>query len=439
MRAALLILRFTVCALLTALFCVDDWGSGLAPRSGQRSVLESPQVRVVADGESHLPADRCRKMIVGPGVNQPDPFPGYRGFVGWESPVRLRDGSMLVTFNAGYWHISWPTPLPLSWIDRLRHRYSFVVDFEAPMGGRVMMSRSSDEGVTWSKPRTLVDTPYDDRHPAITELSDGTLLCSFWTSPNQRLDSIEVDPSKSKRTAVVRSFDGGQTWEQQLRRLPPVFVRDATDGPVMEMPDGSILLTSYGKDKDLINNDWEWGRWVIGVFRSTDRGASWRLLSKIVTDRDQIEESMVRLQDGRLVMITRPEGAISWSEDEGRTWTQPVTFGFRMFAPTLQVLADGTLVCHYGCSNAKGLRAIFSRDGGSTWIAPARDHGFLIDDTYGYSRSCLLPDGSVYIAYIETGGHRTPDARKNAIWSIKLRIRPDHSGIELLPLSEKQK
>ena len=50
-----------------------------------------------------------------------------------------------------------------------------------------------------------------------------------------------------------------------------------------------------------------------------------------------------------------------------------------------------------------------------------------------------MPDGSVYIAYIETGGHRTPDARNNAIWSIKLRVRSDHSGIELLPLDAKQR
>jgi len=26
-------------------------------------------------------------MLVGPGVNQPDPFPGYYVFVGWESPT----------------------------------------------------------------------------------------------------------------------------------------------------------------------------------------------------------------------------------------------------------------------------------------------------------------------------------------------------------------
>ena len=71
----------------------------------------SPTVKFVAGGESQLPADKCRKMIVGPGVNQPDPFPGYAGFVGWECPTRLRNGTMLVAFNAGYWHGSLPTPV----------------------------------------------------------------------------------------------------------------------------------------------------------------------------------------------------------------------------------------------------------------------------------------------------------------------------------------
>ena len=378
-------------------------------------------------------------MIVGPGVNQPDPFPGYRGFVGWECPVRLRDGTMLVSFTAGYWHGSYQTPLPQSWIDRMKDRYGFIMNFEAPTGGRAMISRSGDNGVTWSKPRTLVDSPYgDDCHPAITELSDGTLVCTMSTNPNQKMDSLEVDPSKGIRTAVVRSFDGGRTWEQEPRRLPPVFLREASNNPVLELPDKSVLLTCMGKDKDRIDNSWEWGRWVIGVFRSTDRGDNWKLLSKVVADQDQFEESLVRLQDGRLVMITRPEGAISWSEDNGRSWTPPVTFGFSMKCPTLQAMPDGTLVCHYGCYNAGGLRVIFSRDGGRTWVAPAKDHGFLIDETYGYSRSTLMPDESLYLAYIGTGGHRPEDARNNMIWSIKLRVRADYSGIELLPVAGKQ-
>ncbi len=76
---------------------------------------------------------------------------------------------------------------------------------------------------------------------------------------------------------------------------------------------------------------------------------------------------------------------------------------------------------------------IFSTDGGTTWIAPAKDHGFLVDDTYGYGKAMELDDGSLFIAHIATGGHATADARTNEIRSIRLRIRPDHSGIDLLP------
>src|SRR6188474_3882039 len=70
-----------------------------------------PTVKVVQNGESSAKPDDCRGIIVGPGVNQPDPFPGYLGFVGWESPIRLTTGEWLVGFNAGYWHASAPTPL----------------------------------------------------------------------------------------------------------------------------------------------------------------------------------------------------------------------------------------------------------------------------------------------------------------------------------------
>ena len=421
--------RGCACVLTAALFCVGDGSRGLAAEAAGDKAPERPKVNVVEGGESHLPAAKCRKMIVGPGVNQPDPFPGYQGFVGWESPVRLRNGTMYVAFNAGYWHGSRPTPLKQGYIDDLKKRFGFIIDFEAPTGGRAMICKSTDGGVTWSKPETLLDTPGDDRHPAIVELSDGTLVCSLFTAGSEAVDSVEVDPSKGPRSAVVRSFDGGRTWETKAHRMPPVFLQEATDGPPLEMPDGSVLLTGYGKDKEL-------NRWVIGVFRSTDHGATWELLAKVVTDHDQFEASMVRLKDGRLVMISRPEGAITWSGDGGRTWTTPATFGFRGYAHTLLVLTDGTLLCHFG-SYAKGhggLRAIFSTDGGKTWVAPAEDHGFLIDHTYGYSRSCLMDDGSAYLAYIGTGGHSSQNAKNNMIWSIRLRVRPDHSGIELVPV-----
>ena len=143
---------------------------------------------------------------------------------------------------------------------------------------------------------------------------------------------------------------------------------------------------------------------------------------------------MAQLSDGRLVMMTRPEGDTTWSEDGGKTWTEPVTFGMRMFDPNLITLRDGTLLCLHGSYGAGGVRAIFSRDGGKTWIAPAADHGFIVDDsTYGCVRGIELPDGSVLAVYINTGGHAVRDAQTERIWCIRLRVRPDHSGIDLLP------
>ena len=375
-------------------------------------------------------------MIVGPGVNQPEAFPGYAGFVGWECPVRLRNGTMLVSFNAGYWHASFPTPLKFDKKSLDIWRKIGMPDVDAPRGGRAMVVKSTDNGVTWSKPVTLVDSPFEDGHPAICELSDGTLLCSFYTYPNSNEPSIENDPGKTPLMGVVRSLDGGKTWEQKIRRMPLGFTMSATDGPPLEMPDGSILLAGEAKEKS--------GQMVIAVYRSTDRGASWKFLSKVATDYKQHEPSLARLKDGTLVMISRPEGTIVWSSDDGKTWTEPVTFGIRMNAPTLLVMADGTLLCHYmDLDNRRpgdwsgGLRAIFSTDGGHTWVAAAKNRGFLVDGTYGYSRSCLMPDGSAYLAYIGTGGHVTEQAASNMIWSIRLRVRDDRSGIELLPVDPK--
>ena len=45
-----------------------------------------------------------------------------------------------------------------------------------------------------------------------------------------------------------------------------------------------------------------------------------------------------------------------------------------------------------------------------------------------------MSDGTAYLAYIGTGGHRPEDAKANMIWSIKVRVRADHSGIELVPM-----
>lgn len=396
---------------LSALVLADPAGAE-APR---------PVVKVVEGGESPTRPENCRGLIVGPGVNQPDPFPGYAGFVGWESPIRLADGDWLVGFNAGYWHASAPTPLryPAKELEAYR-KLGLPEGIAAPTGGRAIVTRSRDEGKTWSKPETLFDSPADDRHPAFVQLADGTILCSFFTY----LGGAPRDKEAAPAVYFVRSFDNGRTWEKELRPLGTPGYYEA-DGPLVRMKDGSVLVAVNGRPSGPPDR--------AGFFRSTDRGENWQLLSSVEADHDLVEVTVAELPDGRLVMMARPEGDICWSSDRGRSWTPPVAFGMRMFAPSLTVLRDGTLVCLHGSYGKGGLRVIFSTDGGATWIAPAKGHGFLVDDSYGYGKPMELPDGSLFVAYIATGGHRADDARSNGIRCIRMRVRPDHSGIDLLP------
>ncbi len=388
-----------------------------------------PAVKVIQDGDPAGDYRQCRSMLVGPDVNQPDPYPGYAGFVGWQSPIVLADGTMLVGFSSGYWHASPPTAYfaenPAA-MEKWK-KIGMPTDIDAPRGGRAEIIRSTDGGKTWSKPTVLLDTPWDDRAPNFCQLKDGRILCSLFTYPGPMAADLARDPAKTALTGIIRSFDNGRTWEQEPKRLPVPFVFDATDGPIIELQDGSALICIYGKTVDGKHGS-------VAFCRSTDGGDSWELLSTVSTDHEMSETGVAQLPDGRLVLIARPEGDIAWSNDGGRSWSKPVSFGIRLFEPRLMTLRDGTLLCLHGSYGKGGLRAMFSTDGGQTWTCSNEKWGFPVDPSvYGYGQAVELSDGSVWAAYIHTGGHSTKAARTEALWSIRLRVRPGHDGIDLLP------
>lgn len=187
------------------------FGSSLARAAEPTDRPLAPVVKVVEGGQSQAKPEDCRATLVGPGINPPDPFPGYGGFVGWVSPIRLKDGDLVIGFSAGYWHASPPTPLRYSRETIAQYqKMGLPADVSAPRGGRAMIMRSSDDGKTWSKPVTMLDTPDDDRHPAFIELPEAlcfarclpTQALSRPTSPRTR--SWLTAPSSSARSTTVR-------------------------------------------------------------------------------------------------------------------------------------------------------------------------------------------------------------------------------------------
>jgi len=414
---------------VVTLFCIVALLTATAVVAQEARPKLAPVVSVVEGGDPAQDFRACRRMLVGPGVNQPDPYPGYRGFVGWQAPIVLRDDAMLVGFSSGYWHASPPTAYFKEYPAKRDEwkKLGMPTDVDAPRGGRAHIIRSSDSGKTWSKPAVLVDTPWDDRAPNFCQLKDGTVLCSFFTYPGPSGTDLARDPAKTALTGIIRSVDDGRTWEQEPKRLPLPFVADATDGPIIELEDGSAIICVYGRTVDAPHD-------MVAFCRSSDSGATWELLSTVSTDHEMSETSVAQLPDTRLVLISRPEGDIAWSSDGGKTWTRPVPLGVRLFEPRLMALHDGTLLCLHGSYGAGGLRAMFSTDGGETWICPNQKWGFPVDPSvYGYGQAVELADGTVWVAYIHSGGHSTKDAETEAIWSIRLRVRPSHDGIDLLP------
>ena len=391
---------------------------------------EAPKVtvKVVANGDSVTSPDFCHSIVVGAGVNEPDSFPGYNGFVGWESPIRLSNGDLLVGFNAGYWHGSPPTQFDGGAMDRFKEAWDMgMPKVDAPRGGRAMLVRSTDSGKTWSKPWTLADTPWDDRHPAFLEMPDGTIIATFFMF---RFADDKLRSNYGCQTMVTLSKDHGATWSEPKKIHSP-FIMDETDGPLLLAKDGSVYMAINGRPSNGTDPE------QMAIFRFTNAGKDWKILSILKTGHDLLEPTITQLPDGTMIVLARPEGDMAWSYDNGKTWTPFTSLGMRLYAPSLQVLKDGTLLSIHGSYGAGGLRCTFSRDGGKTWIAPAPNYGFLIDNTYGYGKGVQLPDGSIFITYIKSGGHSTGDAATNAVMNIRMRIRSDYSGIDLLPALNK--
>lgn len=371
-------------------------------------------------------ADRfrsCRSLIVGPWKNQPKEYEGYNGFVGWPGVARLRSGRLSVTFTSGTWHATPP------WTDEVREDPAALKQFEewhkiglpdirAPRGGRAHIMHSDDEGLTWSSPRDLVDTADDDRHPAILELDDGTQICTFFTYRFPRTISAKY----------MLSHDGGETWTEPMDALGKLTEGAFGSGPVIQLKDGAVVWVCEGR----FDETHEYS--TIGIMRSEDRGKTFQLASVVRRDHELNEPTVTELPDGRLVMVIRREGDICWSDDGGRTWEVSDSTGWGVYDPHILCMPNGVLACFHGSYKQGGIRVLLSPDGGRTWNGPGEGYGYSIDSTvYGYSHPVLLPDGTVYLVYLHTGGHRPQDARTEALWGLRVRVHDDAGGIDILP------
>ena len=410
-------------------------------------VIPSKLVRAAAPGDFN----KFRKILVSPTANTPEPFKGFGGWCGWPDVCRLKNGDLFVTFSAGYWHASWPTPIdvPPQQEAALKSAYGeWLFDWDCPTGGKTMWIRSRDNGKTWTRPKAFPEVVGGYYASDVIQLRDGTMLASVYVSNSWGYwQQMPATPLEFARTAanrldahskVYRSDDNGESWHA-AGQIASFGENDAVYS-FCESPDGSVLaLYNFSPIPGGAN------RWLTAVARSTDKGTTWKTLSIAGSnDFNSYESTGGYLPDGRIGFITRVGSHWFESSDHGRTWSEskqvfPLvngkSVGFRR--GSLQVLPDGVVAVVYCDLVGKNGQLIYSRDNGKSWIKPAEELGFKFDPLAYYPDACVLEDGSLFVVGSHEGlGENKYGPAGAEVTAMRFRIKSANAGegIELLPI-----
>lgn len=306
---------------------------------------------------------------------------------GWPTLTRRRNGELLVVCSGG--------------------REQHVCPF-----GRVDLQRSHDKGESWTYPRTILDSPIDDRDAGILETSQGTLLVTTFTSlayvpqlaGNPGWLAAHKRLSEAERKAelgewMIRSTDGGITWSE---RFPTIV--NSPHGPI-QLSDGRLVYAG----KRLWSAESE-----IGLSQSIDDGKSWQWLASIPTrdgDRhqDYHELHAVEASNGHLIVHIRNHNKTnsreilqSESDDGGRTWSIPRPIGVWGLPSFLTRLRDGRLLMSYGYRRKPyGNQARVSEDHGKTWSESITISSDGKSGDLGYPSTVELDDQSLLTVWYE--------------------------------------
>jgi len=317
---------------------------------------------------------------------------------------------------------------------------------------RNYVTRSRDQGRTWSAPRVLPGYDwFGGDVPALCTLANGDILASHYRREFHSPEAAALMPdlrgvvrlppypwvASHGGTYVHRSVDQGKTWRESVQVNTHPYVSGYGRSPAVEMPDGALLLPlaaadpffdifyrESGLEGEPLGNEWdEHGRIVKGksaafVAISRDGGRTWNETRAIARMHEVNfrEPALVRLASGRLICQLRTEHSEGGgylfqvvSDDDGETWSEPKRTPLWGYPAHIVQLPDGRILSVYGHRRKPyGIKACVSDDDGASWDMEHEltirddlliDRELMFPYNLGYPTALILDDGGVFTAY----------------------------------------
>lgn len=313
------------------------------------------------------------------------------------------------------------TPLPQYDYDQLD--YGMTIGISRTPGGRLwaawvagedgpkaffVLATSDDDGVTWSKPRLVIDGQSKN-----LPMYRSVLVGNLWTDPAGRLwlffnqSMMQFDGRSGVWAAVCENPDGAEPIWSAPRRIwhgftlnkPVVLKSGEWLLPVSLNPKGFGPFEGAFRELDPMRG----ANWFV----SRDKGATWSRHGHVLFPNATWDEHMaVERKDGSVWMLARTTKGLmqSSSTDKGKTWAAPSAVGIehpvarfhlrRLASGKLLLVKHGeTIDTHEGRSK---LTAWLSDDDGMSWAG-----GLMLDERTGisYPDGFQAPDGFIYISY----------------------------------------
>ncbi len=189
---------------------------------------------------------------------------------------------------------------------------------EPEPGNHIVLSRSADEGYTWSDPEVVLQ--YDDRACLPSEVVvDGERLLAFVHTHDGAFGDW--------RCWTIESRDGGRAWTEPERLEP--FSRNTFIRNLCETSWGEWVLPvqTYVAPEGVTAHRERLRHGYNGALITADRGETWKRSDLVGPTSGWVENNIVELSDGSLAMLIRADGTghllRSDSEDRGRSWSDP--------------------------------------------------------------------------------------------------------------------